>query len=230
MKTIRTNKKLFVKSAYNLFMYREMRKNETNFIISGHTHKYDNSENPVKNTGTFGYNAERINIDGLCCISDLHIGASDIDYTKFEENFKEIFETKKYKKIIIIGDLFDLWLCDPKEITNLYKDYFVRLEAASKEKTIYWVVGNHDYEYWKYWEIVKYTRFMNIYQDKLFLTIHGVKYEFLHGHQFDLTESCFIKRLFYAVWLSFGDNLHFIGNRLKSLAVSVEKALERVGL
>ena len=231
IETIRTNKKLFVKSTFESFLDKIRRNNEADILIAGHTHRFCVDENPIKNSGTFGYNSERISLGKYCIMSDVHIGAQDFS-EEMQKNhlsrFQEIFESKENQTIVIIGDLLDLWLSDAKYITKDYKAYFDAMQKALKQgKRIIYIVGNHDADIYEYLPIINALKGIEIYQDHYIMTINDKKYVFIHGHQYDLTEETFIIRLFYYVWCKVGDNLYFFGNYLKKPVLWIQNKLKK---
>jgi len=223
--TLRTKNKLFTAKTFYLMLEKIRRKLKANYIIAGHTHQYHfNNKDKVLNSGSFGYYSNKIIIGNTLIISDIHLGANDIlETTKYD--FNKILKNPKYKKIIIVGDFLDLWLYNGSLITIKFFKTFYLLNKVKKK--IVWVIGNHDNDYLEYPNIIKATKNIKIYQDIYLDVIKGKKYAFIHGHQYDATNNTFLIRLFYYIWLQIGDNLYFIGDILKPLALKIYKLFKR---
>lgn len=86
-------------------------------------------------------------------VSDLHIGdMSDADdfytsgnFEKFIAFLEYIEKDEEIEKIIIAGDLFELWQCKVEKILQMYVDLWkVLLKLKETGKKIIYIPGNHD--------------------------------------------------------------------------------------
>lgn len=109
-------------------------------------------------------------------ISDTHIG--DPRYTD-NQKVQNLLRTEEYDRLVLNGDIIDLWLSDIKTIV---KDPLYQLikEIASEKETI-WVLGNHDYDarIYKYCGILPRAYFV----ESLELDEDNHKILILHGNQ-----------------------------------------------
>jgi predicted MPP superfamily phosphohydrolase len=82
--------------------------------------------------------------------SDLHLGHENANYPKITE-FLNLVQ-KDGDKLIILGDLLDLWVSDFITITTQepMKSTWEKLIETSKKVTTVVVYGNHDFELSKY--------------------------------------------------------------------------------
>lgn len=89
----------------------------------------------------------------IVIVSDLHIGdrskADDFftsgNYLEFIRFVKWIEQNDSIDKLIIAGDLFELWQCKIEKALQMYIDVwkaFIRLTKSNKE--VIYVPGNHD--------------------------------------------------------------------------------------
>jgi len=111
------------------------------------------------------------------CSSDWHLGNECCDFPKILQ-FLELVQ-RDGSELILIGDVFDLWLLEFNEIitTEPYKSvYNVLLSVAEKHPIIY-IIGNHDVE------IASFIKNKNIVIVNSFFRDNIL---FIHGHQFDL--------------------------------------------
>ncbi len=102
-------------------------------------------------------------------------------------------EIKKIEKIILLGDIFEIW--DPKgdDRKNILLDSIISLRNLSElGSRIIYIVGNHDEEMdmfnGKYdGKKIKIKRFYQLPRKKSKGGSKGYSYSFVHGHQFDKT-------------------------------------------
>lgn len=112
-------------------------------------------------------------------LSDVHLG-SEVSRAKLLR--KALQEWYPFRRLIILGDLFD-----DLNFSRLKKHHFGliddlrRLTNPKRGVTVDWVEGNHDLHAH---EIIRRVIGANVHSEIL-LTLHGKRYLFMHGHQFD---------------------------------------------
>ncbi len=74
-------------------------------------------------------------------ISDIHLGSPLVD-KKLE--VMNLMKSDEYDTIILNGDIFDIWEKSFDEILSDNWDFIKLLNKLSKEKTVYFIIGNHD--------------------------------------------------------------------------------------
>jgi len=127
-------------------------------------------------------------------ISDIHLGSPLVD-RKLE--LMNLMKLNKYDTIVLNGDIFDIWEKSFNKILIENLDFVKLLHRLSKEKTVYFIVGNHDpyiIEIEKLFPNMKVLRELKI--DDILI---------IHGHEFDdlVTKySWFAKLLFVPNWIS----------------------------
>ncbi len=82
----------------------------------------------------------------IYCASDLHIGYEGAHYPKIEEFFELVMD--KADKLILCGDILDLWRCPIEKIKKEKKpkNAFNALQAVAEEVPTTYIWGNHDYQ------------------------------------------------------------------------------------
>lgn len=109
-------------------------------------------------------------------ISDTHIG--DPRYAD-NQKVQNLLRTEDYDRLVLNGDIVDLWLSD---IKTIMKDPLYQLikEIASEKETI-WCIGNHDYKI----ELYKYCGFLPraYLVDSVEFDENDHKVLIIHGHQ-----------------------------------------------
>lgn len=142
---------------------------------------------------------------GIIVVSDTHFGYEESNYEQFEHflhslkqnrlvahlHDKTKKEIKNVEKIILLGDIFDIW--DPRgdDRKNILINSIISLRELSELglKIIY-IVGNHDEEIdmfnGDYRGKIKIKRYYELPRKKS-NGEQGYSYSFMHGHQFDKT-------------------------------------------
>lgn len=111
--------------------------------------------------------------------SDLHIGYERSNYSKIKEFFKLV--KKDADRLILCGDIFDLWRCSPDIIKGcepFKSTYKLLLDVGSKIPTTI-IFGNHDYNLYKKLDM----GWIDIKDDFIENNIF-----FCHGWRFDLQQ------------------------------------------
>jgi len=111
-------------------------------------------------------------------ISDLHIGYHLSNYKKA----LPVMEVENPNEIYLVGDILDLWRDSYYNIKKNYADFFNWIKYVSKNKKIYWILGNHDLMVPKredtYSNIIFTTAIDIILND-------GRRLRIRHGHEYD---------------------------------------------
>lgn len=142
-------------------------------------------------------------------ISDIHLG-SPLFVKK--NSLIKLLKSTAYDKIILNGDIFDVW---EKKFNDILLDNFdiiKTLQVESKIKNIYFIVGNHDSDPEEIKKVFPFITVLNklIIDDMLFI----------HGDQFDsmvYKYSRLAKLLYIPHWICqriFHINIKSIGRKL----------------
>jgi len=127
-------------------------------------------------------------------ISDIHLGSPLVD-KKLE--IMNLIKSNKYDTIVLNGDIFDIWEKPFNKILLDNLDFVKLLHRVSKEKTVYFIVGNHD---------PYIIEIENLFPDmKVLRELKIDDILIIHGHEFDnlVTKySWFAKLLFVPNWIS----------------------------
>ena len=183
-------------------------------IIFGHLHKYHVVE---KNNKTFIFLSAFVDDQTpyivksgfyeYLVISDLHIGSSlwgNKQSRRLNQIIEEVKNSKK-KKLILLGDVIELWTQDPHKVVKKYKNILQKFKQLQEMKKLIWVRGNHD------WSIKEYVDI-----DVVDYYTVSKKHFFIHSHQYDpVMNSSWYKKLWLWVWLRWGDELWRVNNLLK---------------
>lgn len=115
--------------------------------------------------------------------SDLHLGYSGFNKTQFE-SFLNYLKEADPSRLLILGDLFDLWRADPINSLSYGWQYIEALRNLGIET--HYVIGNHDYHNWiSCLELGKKDNF-------LWMKIHPYPFDIIdgslvvHGDYFDI--------------------------------------------
>ena len=105
-------------------------------------------------------------------MSDLHIG--DPRHKPRHQPIQNLLEKKEFDRLILNGDIIDLWA---DSLENIKKDEFFRfLCSLALEKEVIWVIGNHDSDIRYFPYLMPNAHMCDFYmlddQDKI-LVLHG---------------------------------------------------------
>lgn len=117
--------------------------------------------------------------ENIGVVSDIHLGFSNAQVDAFSA-FLDLPETRKLKKLILLGDILDFWVADDKTIFENVHHILWKIERLNCEKIL--VIGNHDYILSGY--IGKYIPDLQIIESYT-CEVGNKTYLFIHGHQFD---------------------------------------------
>lgn len=114
--------------------------------------------------------------------SDLHFGYEKFNKTEFEGFLTYLENKSDLSKLLILGDIFDLWRADAIDSVTFGWPYIERLRNLKVET--HYVIGNHDYHNWISCQAAGRTNFlwMNIdYPCQIFDSVFVT-----HGDYFDV--------------------------------------------
>jgi predicted phosphodiesterase len=106
-------------------------------------------------------------------LSDIHIGDPRV---KRGKGIIKLLENPAYNRIILNGDIIDLWFCNIGEIKN--HPVVKKIDEISKIKEIIWLSGNHD------WNTKKINLWADVRKaDSFRITENKQRVLILHGNQ-----------------------------------------------
>lgn len=121
-------------------------------------------------------------------VSDLHIG----DGSAKDSLMKRDNQTLLYRfldevdhcrgRLIILGDLFELWRYSPQAVVNRWSPLLDRFAVMD----VTYVPGNHDWQFWKerqYWQ--QQHPFFGRMRKPFVMKIGDKYFKFMHGHEVD---------------------------------------------
>ena len=121
-------------------------------------------------------------------LSDLHIG----DGSAKDNLLKGHNQTMLYNlldkveradgKLVILGDLFELWRYTPEAVFGRWEKLLDRLNRMD----VVYVPGNHDLQLWReraYWK--RQHPFFGSLRKPFVVSIGGKDFKFMHGHEID---------------------------------------------
>jgi len=79
-------------------------------------------------------------------ISDCHFGYERFNNLEFERFLDQLQREGDVARLVLLGDIFDLWRADPVNSISFAYGYLERLQKLGVET--HYVVGNHDYHNW----------------------------------------------------------------------------------
>ena len=117
----------------------------------------------------------------IVVISDIHLGT----YGCHAEELNNYLKSINVKKLILLGDIFDLYVFDQKYFKGHQIEFLrIVLGLINKGVDVYYLTGNHD-EFLRGFEEFSLQNFHKL--DKLVMDINGKKHWFFHGDVFDLS-------------------------------------------
>ena len=113
----------------------------------------------------------------IVILSDCHIGSPEANVTKL--NY--FLSTIECDKLILAGDMFDLWDSSSENIKLKHQDTLKILkEIITRGIKVEYLLGNHDEDYVKY-PVIE----LQIVPTIDFLLPNGKHVKVIHGHEFD---------------------------------------------
>ena len=116
----------------------------------------------------------------MIVVSDIHLGytTQKHEFTSFLDHLDE----KPVDRLVIVGDLLDMWRRDIAGVILENIDVFVKLEALQQRGvTIDIIAGNHDYHLKELRDRYQFT----FHPSGLQLPLGSRTYTFYHGYEFD---------------------------------------------
>ncbi len=164
---------------------------------------------------------------GIIAVSDVHLGYVNPDNKKESLSNKDDFEKfldmvanmAGIDKLVLAGDVCDLWVRDPVGAILENADTLYKLQMLQSKMEVYYVIGNHDY-YLRKLDNFKY-QFKFYERDSLTLQDSGKTYRFKHGYDFEpIMNEIYFDALCYS-----GDELGNIASRAYQLFTKWSKKL-----
>ncbi|MGC9445334.1 MAG: UDP-2,3-diacylglucosamine diphosphatase [Candidatus Methanospirareceae archaeon] len=119
-------------------------------------------------------------------VSDLHLGIPASNKSKFMEFLDELPDD--VERLILLGDIFDLWRRDPLGVMLDNTDILEKLMSLEPRIDVTFVVGNHDYHAFMFPE----SHFGTVFdldplrqRHDLALQYGETTYHFIHGYQLE---------------------------------------------
>ncbi|MEK7194266.1 MAG: metallophosphoesterase [Patescibacteria group bacterium] len=165
-----------------------------NFAVLGHLHKswIEKDFRVIK-----PFHDECIYEDETTiAISDAHLGL--YDYTSDELDRLRSFLERQDKKIILLGDFFDLFYAKPSELSSKYADLIGLIKRQQRESHLVYVHGNHD------WNVTLSLGIPSVSNYSLGRIIY------LHGHECDPYYTVFPLNLVQKIRTWLGYRLHWL--------------------
>jgi UDP-2,3-diacylglucosamine pyrophosphatase LpxH len=130
-------------------------------------------------------------------ISDPHFGYSGFNKPEFDNFLDYLKGGGKVSRLVLLGDIFDLWRVDATEAVSFGYNYIEKLREVCND--IYYLAGNHDYHSRESWRVRDLARFLGmtpyypylVLDENVFLT---------HGDYFDIYEIKIAEIAIYAVY------------------------------
>ncbi len=165
-----------------------------NFAVLGHLHT-PRKEKDFTVIGTF-HEGNVYEDDQVVAITDVHLGIFDYPNEQMEK-IKSILN-RTDKKVIIMGDFFDLFYMTPRKLTEKYPDIIELIKQRERGGGLVYLQGNHD---------ENITRDLNIPSVKEYIS--GDKL-FFHGHICDPLYTLFPLNVFQYIRSKLGYRLHWL--------------------
>lgn len=130
-------------------------------------------------------------------ISDSHFGYSGFNKSEFDSFLGYLKRGGDVSRLVLLGDIFDLWRVDATEAISFGYDYIQKLREVCDD--IRYVAGNHDYHSRESWRIRELTRFFGMKPDYPYLILDENVF-LVHGDYFDIHEVKTAEVAIYAVY------------------------------
>ena len=128
----------------------------------------------------------QISMNLFCSISDVHIRHPGDERYKALLSFMKSEEVLNSRRVIFLGDIFDLMVGNHQEYIKQYSCFFQLLgDLHSKGKEITYFEGNHDLHLEKLFR--ENVPFVNVEKEQMIVKENGKNYHFSHGDNFDIS-------------------------------------------
>jgi len=114
--------------------------------------------------------------------SDLHFGYENFNKPQFDAFLTYLEKEANASRILILGDLFDLWRADVIDSVTFGWPYIDKLRNLNVET--HYIVGNHDYHNWLSCQTAARIDFLSLHVGYPWLVIDSVFV--IHGDYFDI--------------------------------------------
>ena len=116
-------------------------------------------------------------------VSDLHIASPDDPRGRLFLRFLESLSRDDVTHLVLLGDIFDLWLADHRYFIDRYRKIIAELERLRDAGVeIHYFEGNHDLHLTKYWAG---QLGLNIHRGPIYLSVADRQLRLEHGDQMD---------------------------------------------
>lgn len=123
----------------------------------------------------------------ISIISDVHIKKPGDQAYKLLLSFFDHPEVLKSKKIILLGDIFDLLVGGNKSFINDYREVFDKIQGLAKEgREVFYIEGNHDFHLNNFFKENFNNEFFSHSKEKLKITCFDKTIVFCHGDDIEL--------------------------------------------
>lgn len=124
-------------------------------------------------------------------VSDVHLGYEHSDHNSFNGFLDKLLQSNDVHTLIILGDFVDMWRRDVSGLFLEFNSILGKIMELKKKIDIYCVAGNHDYHLLQLSS--NENPFSNSYplefkENIPVLEVEGIKYKFMHGHEFDRSQ------------------------------------------
>ncbi len=120
----------------------------------------------------------------ILTISDVHLGYSQSNADELNTFLQALTSRADIDALVILGDFIDMWRRDVSGIFLENHEILQTLLTLKQKKTVYYVVGNHDYHLL---ELANH-KYPLEFRSELTLPGNGVTYVFKHGYEFDFEQ------------------------------------------
>ena len=137
-------------------------------------------------------------------VSDIHLGSE----TSHAKELRSMLETYEFKKLILLGDVFqDINMSRLHRAHWKVLSFLRKMTDPENNIDVIWIEGNHD---WKVLNIVGALVGIDIHDEYIWES-NGKKFLAIHGHQFDLSlpKSEFLNAVGQNIYLFLQKHFHY---------------------
>ena len=123
----------------------------------------------------------------IIVVSDTHLGYDKSEHIKFENFLESLKQREDVTNFVILGDFIDMWRRDVSGIFLEFQSILGRILSLNDKITVSCVAGNHDYHLLQLFDVHNPHKdeYPLKFQKDLVISEDGIKYHFMHGHEFD---------------------------------------------
>ena len=130
-------------------------------------------------------NDKSISGSSVIVVSDIHLGYSNSNYLAFEEFLDSLSSRNDVDTLVILGDLFDMWRRDVSGLFLENSNIISKIVSLKKLMNVFLIAGDHDYHLLQ----LVGNRYPLEAIRSLDLQRDGIVYRFMHGWEFDPTQT-----------------------------------------